>query len=54
MYAQSHAVHWAQEYDQEKGLHEDQLMHCYMYVDRYKIIGTPMNSNKFTEFDMQK
>jgi len=28
-------------------------MHCYMYVERYKIIATPMNSNKFTEFDMK-
>jgi len=23
MYAQSHAEHWTQEYDQEEGLHED-------------------------------
>jgi len=48
MYAQSHAVHWIQKYDQEVGLHEDQRMHC--YVERYKITATPMNSNKFTEF----
>jgi len=24
------------------------------YVDRNEIIATPMNSNKFTEFDMKK
>jgi len=24
------------------------------YVERYKIIATPMNSNKFTEFDLKK
>ena len=23
------------------------------YVERYEIIATPMNSNKFTEFDMK-
>jgi len=28
-------------------------MHCYMYVERYKIIATPMNSTKFTEFDIE-
>ena len=28
------------------------LVHC--YVERYKIIETPINSNKFTEFDMKK
>jgi len=27
-------------------------MHC--NVERYKVIGTPINSNKFTEFDMRK
>jgi len=27
-------------------------MHC--YVERYEIIATPINSNKFTEFDMKK
>ena len=48
MYAQSHAVHWTQEYDQE----EDLLAHC--YVERYKIIAIAMNSSKFTEFDMKK
>jgi len=26
----------------------------YSYVERYKIIATPMNSYKFTEFDMNK
>ncbi len=37
MYAQSHAVPWTQEYDQEESYsptHEDLLMHC--YVERYK------------------
>jgi len=24
------------------------------YVERYKIMATPMNSNKLTEFDLQK
>jgi len=30
MYAQSHAIHWTQEYDQEEGLYayEEQIMHC--------------------------
>jgi len=32
----------SQEFDQEEGLHEDQLMGC--YVERYKTIATPMNS----------
>jgi len=27
-------------------------MHC--YVERHKIIAIPINSNKFTEFDMKK
>jgi len=27
-------------------------MHC--YVQRYEIIAAPINSNKFTEFDMKK
>src|SRR6218665_1076100 len=31
-------------------LHEDELMHC--SGERYEIT-TPMNSNKFTEFDMK-
>jgi len=26
-------------------------MHC--YVERYKIIATPINYDKFTEFDMK-
>ena len=38
MYAQSHVVHWTQEYDQEEG----QFMHC--YVERYK---NNSNSNEF-------
>jgi len=25
-----------------------------LYVERYEIIATPINSNKFTEFDMNK
>jgi len=49
MYAQSHTVHWTQEYDQEEGLHE--LLHC--CAERYKIIATPI-SNKLTEFEMKK
>jgi len=40
-------VLWTQEYDQE-----DSRMHC--YVEHCKIIVTPMNSNKFIEFDMKK
>jgi len=27
-------------------------MHC--YVERYEVITSPINSNKFTEFDMKK
>jgi len=27
-------------------------MHC--YVERYEIIAMPINTNKFTEFDMKK
>jgi len=27
-------------------------MHC--YIERYKTIATPINANKFTEFDMKK
>ena len=30
------------------------LIHALSYVERYKIIATIMNSNKFTEFDMKK
>jgi len=53
MYAQSHADHWTQEYDKEEGLWRlVLLMHCYVW--RYEIIATPINSNKFTEFDMKK
>jgi len=56
MYAQSHAVHLTQEYDQEEGLSlytKNKLMHC--YAQRYEIIiTTPINLNKFTEFDMKK
>jgi len=36
-YAHLHEVHWTQKYDQE--VHEDDK--------RYKIIATPVNSNKF-------
>ena len=35
-----------------KKIRPSEVMHC--YVERYKIIATPMNSNKFTEFDMKK
>jgi len=46
MYAQSHAVHWTQEYDQEEGL----LTNAQLCLT----LRTPINSNKFTEFDMKK
>ena len=43
-------LRWTQGYDQE----DYKLMRCYMYVERYKIIATLMNSNRFTEFDMKR
>ena len=45
---QSHAVHLRQEYHQEEGLNS-----CTAMLNVTKIIATPMNSNKFTEFDMK-
>jgi len=47
---QSHAVHWTQKYDQE--VHKDYPIFC--YDKHYKIIATPTNSNKFTDFDLKK
>jgi len=44
-----HVVHWTQKYDQE--VHEDQ--HIYCYDERYKIIAIPINSRKFTDFDLK-
>jgi len=41
-------VHWTPKYDQ--GVHEDYPIHC--YDERY--IATPINSNKFTDFDLKK
>ena len=45
-------VHWTQEYEQEDGLQEDQLMHC--YVERYKNNSNFNELNKFAEFNMKK
>jgi len=33
-------------------VHEDYPIHC--YDERYKVIATPINSNKFTAFDSKK
>ena len=57
MYAQSHAVHWTQDYDQEEGLYTKISLtrhNALPYVERYEIIATPINSKQFTEFDMKK
>jgi len=54
MYAQSHAVHWRQKYDQEEGLYTRINSCTAMLVERYEIIATPINSNKFTEFEIKK
>jgi len=43
-------VHWTQKYDQ--GVHKDYLIHC--YCKRYEVIATPINSNKFTDFNLKK
>ena len=43
-------VHWTQKYDQ--GVHEDYPIHC--YDERYEVIATPINSNKFKDFDLKK
>ena len=56
MYAQSHAVglHWTQLQKNTKKAYTKINSCAALYVERYKIIATPMNSNKFTEFDMKK
>jgi len=33
-------------------LHEDYHIHC--YDERYEIIATPINSNRFKDFDLKK
>jgi len=38
-------------YAQEVGLHEDHSIH--FNDERYKIITTQINSNKFTDFDLK-
>ena len=43
-------VHWTQKYDQE--VHEDYPTHC--YDERYEVIATPIDSNRFTDFDLKK
>ena len=43
-------VHWAQKYDQ--GVQQDYPIHC--YDERYGIIATPINSNRFSDFDLKK
>jgi len=30
------------------------LTHALIYVERYEVTGTPIDSNKFTEFDIKK
>jgi len=42
-------VNWTQKYDQ--GVHEDYPMLC--YYERYEIIATPINSNRFKDFDLK-
>ena len=41
-------LHQTQKYDQEVGLHGDYLLIC--YDERYKIVATPINSNKFSDW----
>jgi len=53
MYAQSHAVHWTQNASKNKA-YTKELTHALLYVENYKTIATPMNSNKFTEIDKKK
>ena len=43
-------VHWTKKYDQE--VHGDYSIHC--VDERKKIIATPINSNKFTDFDLEE
>ena len=45
-------VHWTQKYDHE--VHEDYPIGLLCYDERYRIIATSINSNKFTDFDMKK
>ena len=47
MYAQSHAVHWTQVYRPtiKKVAYTKRLTYALLYVERYKTIATPMNSN---------
>jgi len=42
-------VHWTQTYDQ--GVHEDYPIHC--FDERYEIIAIPINSSRFTDFDLK-
>ena len=35
-----------------QGVHEYNPMHC--YDERYEVIATPINSNKFTDFELKK
>jgi len=30
------------------------LFHIHCYDERYEVIATPINSNKFTDFDLKK
>jgi len=41
---------WTQKY--KTGVHEDYPIHC--YDERYEIVATPINSNRFTDFDLKK
>ena len=43
-------IHWTQKYDQR--VHEDYPIHC--HDERYEVIKTPINGNKFTDSDLQK
>jgi len=44
----NYVVHWTQKHDQ--GVHKDYA--C--YDERYEVIATLINSNKFTDFDLKK
>jgi len=57
MYAQSHAVHWTQECDQEEGLYcyTRRLTNALLCLTlRNRLIATPISLNKFREFNMKK
>jgi len=43
-------LHQTPKYDQEA--HKHYHIHC--YDERYKIIAPPINSNKFTDFDLKE